>query len=164
MKNINELIKKIEIEKKNGEIDLSSDEDLSIAVMNLVSLEEHLYFTAKRTSNDSYFDLLGEAREIRKEMMRKLLPKEKYEGETWCATKHLLASSMRLYEVGTKCTASGKKEDAKDMYDTSFKLYNLFMGLRLKLISISEAKETLREEKLMSLSDIINKLSNCCDE
>ena len=33
-----ELMKKIERMKKSGEVDLSTEEDLSIAVMNLVSL------------------------------------------------------------------------------------------------------------------------------
>ena len=37
-----EKIKKLE---KSSKLDLSSDEDLSIAVMNLISIEEHLFFS-----------------------------------------------------------------------------------------------------------------------
>ena len=53
-----ELIEKVEKLKATGELDLSMEEDLSIAVMNLISLEEHFYFTAERTGNNEYFDLI----------------------------------------------------------------------------------------------------------
>ena len=43
-KKIEELLKKVE-ESKKGKLDLSSDEDLSIAVMNLISIEEHFFFS-----------------------------------------------------------------------------------------------------------------------
>ena len=33
-----------------------------------------------------------------------------HEGETWCIAKHLLATTMRLMEVGTKLQSSGKKK------------------------------------------------------
>lgn len=34
--------------EKGHHLDLSSDEDLSIAIMNLISIEEHLFFTAQK--------------------------------------------------------------------------------------------------------------------
>jgi hypothetical protein len=37
---------------------------------------------------------------MRKELLAKII--KEYEGENWCISKHLLASSMRLMEVGTK--------------------------------------------------------------
>lgn len=80
--------------------DLSMAEDLSVGVMNLISLEEHFFFTGVKTGNDSYFDTASEIRNLRKEAMEILLPN--HEGETWCATKHLLASTMRLIEVANK--------------------------------------------------------------
>ena len=51
-------MKKIEKAKKDG-FDLSRDEDLSIALMNLISLEEHFYFTAMKTGNEKYLDMLN---------------------------------------------------------------------------------------------------------
>ena len=47
-----ELIAKVEKLKSTGELDLSMEEDLSIAIMNLISLEEHFYFTAEKTGNN----------------------------------------------------------------------------------------------------------------
>ena len=66
---IDEFIKKVQAGKK-GELDLSSDEDLSIAVMNLISIEEHFFFTGAKTGKPEYFDLLNTAREIRKELLK----------------------------------------------------------------------------------------------
>ena len=43
-----ELIEKVNKLKATGELDLSMEEDLSIAIMNLISLEEHFFFTAKK--------------------------------------------------------------------------------------------------------------------
>ena len=88
------LRRKIEALKKSGTIDLSAEEDLSIAVMNLISLEEHFFFTGMKTENAEYFDFMDEVRSTRKALLEKLI--DKHEGETWCITKHLLATTMRL--------------------------------------------------------------------
>src|SRR3989339_1916830 len=96
---IDSLVKKI-AEMKKGSVDLSRDEDLSIAIMNLISLEEHFYFTAIKTNNQKYLEMLDSIRKLRIEMLKKIVVNP--EGEEWCISKHLLASSMRLIEVGTK--------------------------------------------------------------
>src|SRR6266567_1119815 len=100
MINMDELLKKVNQIKESGSFDLSMEEDLSIAVMNLVSLEEHFYFTGEKTGKPEYFDLLIQVREIRKRLLAKMI--DQHEGETWCISKHLLAATMRLIEVGTK--------------------------------------------------------------
>ncbi|MBU1148680.1 AAA family ATPase, partial [Patescibacteria group bacterium] len=48
-KELEELLSKVNKMKKQDKMDLSSDQDLSIAIMNLVSIEEHLFFTAQKT-------------------------------------------------------------------------------------------------------------------
>src|ERR1035437_5200308 len=95
-----QLQEKIAKMKKEGGVDLTSAEDLSVAVMHLIGLEEHFVFTGLKTSKDSYFDLSSEIREIRKEVLQQLMPNN--EGETWCISKHLLSGTMRLMEVGNK--------------------------------------------------------------
>ena len=97
---MDDLLNRINELKKNSPIDLSMEEDLAIAIMNLISLEEHLCFTGLKTSKDEYFDTLNEIREMRKGLLAKMI--EKNEGETWCTCKHLLSATMRLIEVGTK--------------------------------------------------------------
>jgi len=161
------LARKIAEMKAAGQVDLSSDEDLSLAVMNLISLEEHFFMTGEKTGRPEYFDVLNEVRAMRKELLEKLLPKDRHEGETWCISKHLLATTMRLMEVGTKAQGDGRKEEAKKLFDQAYKMYSVFWGLRLKLISVPEVKEMAKEEakdKPWTLEDIVDKLVDCCDE
>lgn len=160
--NLEKLLKKVEEMKKSGTVDLSTEEDLSIAIMNLVSLEEHFFFTGEKTGKDNYFNLLDEVRAVRKSLLERLI--NKHEGETWCISKHLLATTMRLMEVGTKLHSDGKKDEAKKTFDYAYRIYSLFWALRLKLIDTSDLKEMAAKEKPWTLEDIVNKLIDCCDE
>ncbi len=135
---IQELLEKVK-QSKGGKLDLSSDEDLSIAIMNLISIEEHFFFTGAKTGKAEYFDLLNQAREIRKELLKKII--KEYEGEVWCISKHLLAATMRLIEVGTKYLGKGEKKEAEDLFAKAFDLYSLFWGLNLKLLNVGEIKK-----------------------
>jgi len=148
--------------KKSGEIDLSMDEDLSIAVMNLISLEEHFFFTSAKTGKENYLDLLSQVREMRKSLLKKLI--NKHEGETWCISKHLLGTTMRLIEVGTKLYSDGKRDEAKEIFGKAHEIYSLFWALRLKLIDTAGLKTMAAEEQPWTLKDILNKLVDCCDE
>lgn len=172
VKTMEQLMKKVEEMKKSGTVDLSTEEDLSIAVMNLVSLEEHFFFTAEKTGKNEYFDLLAEVREVRKSLLKRMI--DSHEGETWCISKHLLAASMRVMEVATKLNGEGKKEEARELFDKSYKIYSMFWALRLKLINLDGIKK-IADDKLnkhddkgmkkpWSVEDIVGKLVNCCDE
>ena len=67
LKKINELIQKVDEMKKADKMDLSSDQDLSIAIMNLVSIEEHFFFTGAKTGKPEYYDLApGSAQNARR--------------------------------------------------------------------------------------------------
>ena len=161
-KKFQELIKKVEAMKASGSVDLSTEEDLSIAVMNLISLEEHFFCTGEKTGKDAYFDALQEIREVRKALLARMVPK--HEGETWCVSKHLLATTMRLIEVGTKLQSDGDKEKAKETFDYAWKIYSIFWGLRLKLIYLPQIKKEAAGEKPWTLKDIMEKMVDCCDE
>lgn len=132
IKSIKKFVEKIDNMKKKEKMDLSSDQDLSIAIMNLISIEEHFYFTGAKTGKPEYYDLLKEARDIRTSLLKKII--KDYEGEVWCISKHLLAASMRLMEVGTKQIAMGDKKEAEEFFEKAFELYSLFWGLNLKVI------------------------------
>ncbi|MDP3957827.1 MAG: hypothetical protein Q8Q10_05015 [bacterium] len=155
-----ELEKKIVAFKEKHGADLSSGEDLSIAVMNLISLEEHFFFSAMKTEKEEYLDLMEEVRETRKIMLKKLMPDN--EGESWCVSKHLLAASMRLLEVGTKYRSEGKKKEAKELFERAYKLYSLFWAVKLKLVDVSRPQK----EKTFfgKIEDIVTKLVDCCKE
>jgi len=168
IKTSEELVKKIN-DLKEKAVDLSVDEDLALGVMNLISMEEHLYFTAQKTNKSEYFDLLNQVREIRKKMMEKLIGK--YEGELWCFVKHTLSATMRLIEVGTKLQSQNKKEEAKEVFDLAYDLFNIFWAIKLKIINLEEfKKENLEDKKIeesyskFSFKNLVEKLIDCCKE
>jgi len=168
---IDEFIKKVQA-SKTSELDLSSDEDLSIAIMNLISIEEHFFFTGAKLDKPEYFDLLATAREMRKELLKKII--KEYEGEVWCISKHLLSASMRLMEVGTKALTKGNKQEAEDMFKKAYELYSLFWGINLKLVNIGDVKkiddnqidkkDTDKKSILAKLGKVVQYVINCCKE
>ncbi len=145
---INEFMDKVKKMEKGEKLDLSSDEDLSIGIMNLISMEEHFFFTYNKTNDPQYLDLLNEIREIRKSALKRII--KDYEGEVWCISKHLLASSMRFMEVGTKALTKGDKGQAQEMFKNSYKLYSLFWGLNLGLIKTNH----IEQDKTQSIAFI----------
>jgi len=169
---IDQFIKKVQSSKTDA-MDLSSDEDLSIAIMNLISIEEHFFFTGAKLNKPEYFDLLNTAREMRKELLKKII--KEYEGEVWCISKHLLSASMRLMEVGTKALTKGNKQEAENLFKKAYELYSLFWGINLKMIDIGEVKK-LDENQinkkdddkkttiLSKLGSLVQKVIDCCKE
>ena len=158
--------------KEKDKLDLSSDEDLSVAVMNLVSIEEHLFFTGAKLDKPGYYDLLKDVREMRKELLKKLI--RKGEGEVWCISKRLLAASYRLMEVGAKQMGMGKKDEATGFFEKAFNLYSLFWGINMGAVSVDDAKK-IGDEDLSArkrhkssifdkLGDMVQKVIDCCIE
>lgn len=151
------------MEKKGS--DLSKEEDLAMGVMNLISLEEHAYFSYMKTNDQKYLSILNTIRHIRTTAMKKLV--DNPQGEEWCMSKHLLAASMRLYETGTKELKEEKTADAQILFEMAFELFALFFGLKRKinLITSDLKLEPLQEQKWSSkLSAVIKKIVDCCKE
>ena len=180
---VNEFVQKINDLKRDNKLDLSTDEDLSLAIMNLIAIEEHLFFTANKTGKDGYYNLLKTVREMRKRLLKKII--KEYEGEIWCTSKHLLSGSMRLMEVGTKHLKEGDDETAKDMFRQAYELYLMFWGVNLKIIKdnelvsldkavvsklreleINKKRQSKRKsEGLMGkLGELVKKAVDCCIE
>jgi len=154
--------------EKGHKLDLSMGEDMSVAIMNLIGIEEHMFFTSQKLGNTKYLDVLQEARTMRGFLMKKIVKEN--EGELWCTSKHLLAASMRLMEVGTKVLKKGDKKEANDYFKKSFDLYNLFWGLNLDLVKPDPKKDKEAEKPLPknailgALSKTISKILDCCRE
>ena len=174
IKNYQELLTKVNKAVAQKGLDLSAGEDLSIGVMNLISIEEHLFFTYNKTKASKYLDLLDEVRRMRTDLMKQII--KNYAGEEWCIGKHLLASSMRVMEVGTKELKKGNNKEARDLFQKSFKLYSLFWGLVLSGgndPTNDKDDVTLIDEKgqvkgtvsvFAKLGSLINKALDCCRE
>lgn len=160
--NVNKLIKKVNELKKEDKIDLSSDEDLSIALMNLVSIEEHLYFSGMKTNKKKYFELLNSVRETRKKLLKEVLIEPK--GEEWCISKHLLAASMRLIEVGNKHLTKNEEKKAFNKFEDAFYLYSLFWNINLKLIKNKELIKNRDPKWRNKIMKVVKKIIDCCKE
>lgn len=150
IENVKDYVEKIDQAKKLNPKDLSSDQDLTVALMNLISIEEHLVFSGAKTGKTHFYDLVQDIRELRKNLMQKVIPA--YEGEVWCISKHLLASAERLMEVGTKQQSLGHKEEAYTLFNQSYELYCLFWGLNMNLIDTQDVKWI--EDKTLPASEM----------
>ena len=177
IKNYKNLLDKVEEITKQKELDLSSGEDLSIGIMNLISIEEHLFYTSQKTKDKKYLDILDEVRLMRTDLLKEII--KDYEGEVWCISKHLLSASMRLMEVGTKELKKHDREKAWAMFEKSYKLYSLFWGLNLGIvggkdtkqksldkIDFSDDKNTPKasESVFNKLGNLVQKAIDCCRE
>jgi len=166
------FIDKVDNMKKQEKMDLSSDQDLSIAIMNLISIEEHFFFTGAKLDKPEYYDMIKDVREMRKSLLKKII--KEYEGEVWCISKHLLAASMRLMEVGTKQLGMGKKDEAYDLFTKAYNLYSLFWGLNMKLLNVGDIKkiddgalnkqDTEKKGFMGALGTLVKKVIDCCIE
>lgn len=155
-------------------MDLSSDQDLTFAIMNLVSIEEHFIFSGAKTGKNEYYDLVNDVRDMRKALLKKII--KEYEGEVWCISKHLLAACMRLMEVGTKQLGMDRKEEAYDFFNKAYQLYSLFWGINLDLIKTNDLKKIdedalnkhdkkPKKDGLMGkLGVLVQKVIDCCIE
>lgn len=170
---IKNLIKKIEKFKTSDKVDLSSQEDLAIAVMNLISIEEHLFFTYNKTGKKNYLEILNEVRQIRKKYLAEIVKNP--EGEIWCISKHLLASSMRFMEVGTKMLNDNKQEEAVDLFKKANSLWNMFWGLNLNILDVQDVAREMDNKEIIlkkgekvsildTLNKVVKKILDCCRE
>ena len=172
IKNLNEFVQKVDEMKKQEKMDLSSDQDLSIAIMNLISIEEHFFFTGAKLQKTEYYGMIKDVREMRKELLQKII--KEYEGEIWCISKHLLAASMRLMEVGTKQLGMDRKKEAYDLFGKAYDLYSLFWGLNMKLLNVGNIKkidknalnksDKKKKGFMGKLGELVKKAIDCCIE
>lgn len=170
---IQDFIDKVDSMKKQEKMDLSSDQDLTLAIMNLVSIEEHFFFSGGKTGKVQYYDLIKEVREMRKELLKKIV-KETDQSEKWCISKHLLAASMRLMEVGTKQLGMNKKDEAYNLFGKAYNLYSLFWALNMQLIETGDLKKiddnaiNIHDKKpegfFGKMGELVKKAINCCWE
>ena len=154
------FVRNIEEIKNKNSLDISAWEDLSIGLMNLVSLEEHCFFSYAKTGDEKFLDLLNIVRELRKKLLALIVKSD--DSEKWCMSKHFLASSMRLYEVANRLFNEKKKDEAKEMYKDAAELYGLFW--KLNSDSKSNSKIVVDKKNEKSIFGSIKKFLECCKE
>lgn len=68
---IQKFIDKAKNIEKGHKLDLSLGEDMAVACMNLIGIEEHMFFTSQKLGDTKYIEVLNTAREMRKFLMKK---------------------------------------------------------------------------------------------
>ena len=161
---VENFVKTVQNIKDKNKLDLSAWEDLSIGLMNLVSLEEHAFFSYIKTQDEKFLSILESVREMRKNLL-KLIVKDDDGSEKWCMSKHFLASSMRMFEVGNRMLHEGKKEEADKFYKDSAELYAMFWKLNIGTIEgKKDMKVEIKNENKKGIFNSIKKLLECCKE
>lgn len=111
--------------KKVNPLDLSSDQDLTIAVMNLIKLEKLL---------DGY-DIKDDVRDMRCRLMGRVVPNG--DEKNWDMSQYLLEKSVELMgngmqEIGIDSGLAYK------MFDDSYEFYSMFWGINMGIIDVSD--------------------------
>jgi len=107
------------------ELDITLTEDLLEGLMNLISLEEHFWASWEMTREDINLKMLDEIRKMRSKWLSLLVKEAK--SQEWCESKHLLAASMRLKEVGTRFLQTKQIKEAKEAFKDAGRLVELFL-------------------------------------
>ncbi|MBR2412183.1 MAG: hypothetical protein IKB10_00750 [Alphaproteobacteria bacterium] len=118
-----QMVERADMAKKVNPLDLSSDQDLTVALMNLIVLED---------LSANYPELYSMVHDMRVELMSRVVHGA---DDVRYASKYLLGDAMRLIDGGNK---SGNY----DSYDRAYELYSLFWGLNMGLIDMRGVKKS----------------------
>ena len=111
--------------KKVNVLDLSSDQDLTIGLMNLLFIEDYI--------SNPYSDLSKMVSEIRQKLMDKIVKKSDKNREI---SEKLLLESMQLINAGNQVSGTA----AYQSYDDAYEKYSLFWGINMGLIDKKDIK------------------------
>lgn len=125
-------------------LDISLVEDLLEGVMNLISLESHLYNSWTMTKQDYNLKLLDRAREIRTRWLSMLVKEGNQKDQRWCESKHYLESAMRLREVGTRFLQTKQIKEAKQCFVDSSECIMSFLELNGYLEEENVSRKTTK--------------------
>lgn len=113
---LQDLVIKADNAKKVNPLDLSSDQDLTVALMNLLAIEDDFEYV----------------REVRQNLMSRII--ERKNQDLWNASEQLLTTAMYLIDDGNKATG----DDAYALYNRAYEFYSLFWGINMGLVGIKD--------------------------
>ncbi|MBQ7128093.1 MAG: hypothetical protein IJO18_03875 [Alphaproteobacteria bacterium] len=121
-KSVKDMIAQTDNAKKVNPRDLSSDQDLTIGLMNLIAIEN--------IAGDSQIaQMVGD---VRKKLMRRVVTDDaKYD-----ASLDLLGKSVMLMSDGMRAFPDNRK--AYELFDAAYEAYAMFWGLNMGFIKISD--------------------------
>lgn len=107
--------------KKVNALDLSSDQDLSIGLMNLLFIEDYV-------SSGALCDMVTD---VRQKLMKRIIKKSDKNAELLLK---LLLESVRFMERGNKESGT----TAYELYNRAYEYYSMFWGLNMGLIDAGD--------------------------
>jgi len=98
---------------KYSQADIDRLQNVYWAAMNLLGIEEHIFFTAMKAENDDdrndWMAIHEKVRKMRSKLL-KIMLEGHVEQESWCTAKHILGAAMRLHEAAYKYEGELRKE------------------------------------------------------
>ena len=113
-KNLKHMVEYTDASKKVTPLDLSSDQDLTIALMNLVAIEEI-------APNGQIGQMVGEMRE-------RLMARMTQDAEIMVRGYELLAQAVRAMDDAARAQQDGDNVMAYKLYDASYEAYVLYLA------------------------------------
>ena len=124
-KNVKEFVERMDAQKKKNPKDLSSDQDLTIALMNLIHIIDLC------ADNGDVYGVGKMLVDMTDDLMSRIVDKG---GKKWDSSRRLLAESMNLMVAGNKAMDSGQKAAAHKLYDDAYEQYSLFWGVNMGIV------------------------------
>ena len=122
-------VEKLDSRKKANPLDLSADQDLTIALMNLAAIEDG--FSAPS-------DLINFVRDVRMDLMARIVHGD---DKIWDTSWRLLVLAAQLMDQGNKASGAAVYQ----YFNRSYELYSMFLGINMGLISPQEVKKALSD-------------------
>lgn len=116
--NLRQIVERTDASNKVNPLDLSSDQDLTIALMNLVAIED--------SAPDS---LIGQmVTDVRQKLMKPMARKATQNGADADEIRGLLAQAMRDMKTAEHAQLAGNRQTAYDMYNRAYESYVLYLA------------------------------------
>lgn len=119
------MVETADMAKKTNRLDLSSDQDLTIGLMNLLFIEDIL--------SDKNSDLFKMVSGVRGELMDRIVKKSDKNRQI---SEQLLLESMQLMDAGDKSDGVATYQN----YDSAYEKYSLFWGVNMGLVNKKDIK------------------------
>lgn len=121
---LRDTVAKLDANKKVNPRDLSSDQDLTIALMNMIAVEE-------LCPNNTIGNMVAD---LRTKMMQHVVRNNRF----MVASHELLAKSMQMMTDGINALKNGNTKQAYGLFDKSYEFYVMFWGINMELISTDD--------------------------
>lgn len=112
-------VERADAAKKVNPLDLSADQDLTVALMNLIAIEN-------KTGTAELADMV---RDIRQKLMSRIVKQSDWDKQT-----DLLGATMQYIEDGNRAMDAGKMHDAYLLYNQAYETYAMFWGINMGLV------------------------------